>query len=396
MDTRYGDPKNVKTENKLYHGASTRTLFDVLQPVAQCWYAIFRDLSRSIILLLLVAMLNLSVAQQQQQQQSFRLQHLHENTTTQDSPLSAKVAVCISGQLARLNPKQLLEGQILPNPTIDHYLFFNIQKKANVSEAVFSSMAGKGPGRSKYALHMPTDEIILQLDQLLTTKSSKIIRVIFSPPKNREEWEIYILKELGALDRITQYEREQQNILNMYNHHVQCAEQIKDFEVKSGFHFDYIVSTREDAFWFTPINMTYLIQTHFLQGKCQILSKNCLAWAGINMRYQIFTRDAGLQILESRISFYQSLFTANQFYFNPESFELGQVHHFNLTHCPLPITDIPVTAVRFVDDVSEKMCFIAPEINDCNFKNEWHTNSPCWCAPKEWEGPRFPSGLGFC
>ena len=48
-------------------------------------------------------------------------------------------------------------------------------------------------------------------------------------------------------------------------------------------------------------------RSHHPLGHCHGISKNCLAFGGVNMRLQVYARDAGLLLLSSRFTFFQEV-----------------------------------------------------------------------------------------
>ncbi len=90
----------------------------------------------------------------------------------------------------------------------------------------------------------------------------------------------------------------------MYSYQVNCAQRITFTESLRGIHYPYIISTREDAYFFNPMDFAHLIHT-FNQRQCNIMTKDCLSWGGLNMRFQLLDHDSAIAFLSQRLSFYQ-------------------------------------------------------------------------------------------
>ena len=298
-----------------------------------------------------------------------------------------KIAVCIGGQAARWQPQHLLDGLIFPNLK-DNYHFFmfsNIQH----SQVVFNTDTSNTFSPSLIS-GMNIDKARSYLDSLafhsplVTVASLKYSRMI-----TKEALLKYF--NVSKLDRITQYTDVQTTILNMYAHQVMCVQQILQFEQDSStdqpFRFDCIISTREDIFFFRPINITKVIsrlrtdtspgsllavsikksQRNYRQNPippvCDIIYKKCRNFWGFNMRLYILTREVGIQFLGNRFSFYKYLYQINQTILNPERFELSQANALRLFGCPVSVEEFPVTAIRHF--FNGQMCFVFFEIDRC-------------------------------
>ena len=100
------------------------------------------------------------------------------------------------------------------------------------------------------------------------------------------------------------------------------------YERKFGFKFEFVVSTREDIYFFHPMDLGFLTQllpVSNSSSNCHIISKGCLENGGINMRLQLMSRADALKVLGGRFPFYHALYGLNRSYKNPEQFELAQV-----------------------------------------------------------------------
>lgn len=161
----------------------------------------------------------------------------------------------------------------------------------------------------------------------------------------------------------------------MYNNHESCIHSIQFHERKLKMKFDYILMTREDIYYFHPMNLSELFP-YFQDnshnhtevprkdgsiGKCDLLSKACIACVGINMKMQFAPRDQGMEIFGTKLAFYQSLFDHNKTLPNPEFFEAYFVkNHLSLQSCRVPIELFPVAAAR--QNNTGNICFLQKEI----------------------------------
>jgi hypothetical protein len=332
----------------------------------------------------------------------------------------ADIAVCVSGQVARWQPYHLVQSLLQANPRYRFHFFFNIQASVNrttMTKNINNNNNNKNNGADTnnivyntdtmnvfdpgYMTFLTYDETWVFLQSLLQTKHSKVASLVFSDPLTAKEWKTYF--QTDNLDRITQYKDAQATILNMYAHQPRCIEQILQYEAQQQatqksnkqqqpqqhnhhqpFRFDYVVSTREDVYFFKPMNLTHIIhKLHHGQkneylpehptpaqeqelaylSKCDVPYKRCLSFWGFNMRFFILTRDKGIPFFGNRLSFYQFLLQINKTVDNPERFELSMANALQLTPCPMSVEEYPVTAARYFQQ--GQFCFIAFEIQQC-------------------------------
>ena len=55
---------------------------------------------------------------------------------------------------------------------------------------------------------------------------------------------------------------------------------------------------------------------------CDLVTKGCLEWGGINMRFHLLTRRKAIPYMKSSVSLYRKLLNRNLTLFNPEMFEV--------------------------------------------------------------------------
>ncbi len=97
--------------------------------------------------------------------------------------------------------------------------------------------------------------------------------------------------------------------------------------------------------------------------RCQFLSKDCLQWSGVNIRFELYDRLTGLAILQSRISYYKYLWMFKRQVYNPESFNLFQVTDLHANICNVNSKILPLTVARLQKN---EYCFEKDEIFNNN------------------------------
>merc|ERR1711879_1015431 len=132
------------------------------------------------------------------------------------------------------------------------------------------------------------------------------------------------------------------------------------------------------------------------QTECYFVAKDCLNWSGVNLRLQVFTRDAGMWTLLNRVPFYKSGYKGNWTAFNPEMFEKKQLEEGgNFTICQLGPNELPVLAARHLG--KNEFCFIEKELAswgrrgnkhclpDYPGQTDWALEHCCDCEKKQEE-----------
>ena len=151
------------------------------------------------------------------------------------------------------------------------------------------------------------------------------------------------LKQQACMHQIEQYEREAQDHIASPHFHSNLLHPGHNKAQKEGlFEFDYVICTRDDLHVFKPFALGPILD-FMVANKVDVSSKNCLAWGGINERFQIFTRDAAATILGERLEYYKSAYITGKVFMNTEFFELSQIvdGDFNYTgEVLLVITDL--------------------------------------------------------
>jgi hypothetical protein len=277
----------------------------------------------------------------------------------------------------RLQPWHALQHLVVANA--DKVQFHMIYAIGEHTGLTYSSRPDATFESSPYAAYKTTQQLTTQLktegmrfgvdfDAKIDNKNSnaapRLTVLPFIPDVKQDEW----LRLFGVdqLDRITQYVGDRQvNILNMYNHQVECARHVERLEEteRGGVPFDWIISTREDAHYFHDIDLQKLIIE--AQDECDLITKNCLDFSGINMRFQLLRRQRGLHFLKTRLDFYKGMYTDNSTIQNPEMFEDKQANQQSsmMKVCKRPISDVPVNVGRHT--TKGDFCFLHYEVEGC-------------------------------
>ena len=174
--------------------------------------------------------------------------------------------------------------------------------------------------------------------------------------------------------------------LNMYSKYSPCADLMQQQEQLRNLTFDYFILGREDLYFFHRMDLSALLPLlrrrsgHFNLTSpigvgsplhCDYLSKICLDWCGINLRFPIMTRDVALKYLRTKMDFYKSylLVEKNNRPWNTEILDRWHLQNLSVNVCKLPIDDYPVTAVRLLKEGNgtseDGFCFFAGEFKDC-------------------------------
>lgn len=263
-------------------------------------------------------------------------------------------------------PEYLKLGLIENNPELNFHIFINLQD----SETIFTY---RRPALNSLYSDLTNENITNMLVNLFSAPNSHVVDVQYHEPLGRRQWLDFLKKD--RLDRISQFVSNQHIILNMYSYHEACSNQIQLYEKNTGTIFQYIINTREDIYFFKPIDLKYLIHKYVRGRKCNMLTKDCLNWGGVNMRFQLLSREHGLQYLR-RIEFYSSMYSTNDVVVMPEAMELLQTQRLNIKLCNVSVEEYPVVAARF-SYINRTLCFTHPELK------EYGVNSPPPCVPKE-------------
>lgn len=301
-----------------------------------------------------------------------------------------RVAVCIQGQIRRWLPQLILPNLIESNPDIDLVFFVNLQYPTKSQGSHYSTLSHLTLSPSNVS-QATFESSLTQVHEQWTTNHSSIGQIAFHNPYPREYFQEKF--QTTRLAVIEQYEAVQHLILNMYSHQEHCITQLQEYEINvfqnkynstvessasnTSKHFDYVLSLREDIYFFRPLVLRTVIDQYLLNpqgvalqdsvGKgqkrdvgCHIVQKNCLRWSGLNMRGQLLRREHALAFLGQRLSYYNQNVQTHQEILNPEGWELKQLHDLHLRACDVPVDLFPITVARNLP--GGKYCFIPFEI----------------------------------
>ena len=156
----------------------------------------------------------------------------------------------------------------------------------------------------------------------------------------------------------------------MYKHHEDCGNQIVDLELKYGIKMDYIINTREDIYFFKPLNLSALVDKHMTVSStaktvqpCDLLTKGCLDFGGLNMRLQFLKGgQSGTNYMRKVMHFKAMMQEPKRKFENPEIFEQYIAEKLlNMKVCKLDVEEMGVTAAR-LSYVNFSVCFIHQEL----------------------------------
>ena len=250
-------------------------------------------------------------------------------------PRKLRIAVCVSGQLGRFQPHHLLRGLVLPNPAINFSFFYNLQLSSSdvTKTVIYSTDSHLFYNSTKFAW-MRTNEVTEYVKNLMSTANSHVVSVHYGYGQNVSYWRELLNGSLLPMQAFRSEEM-QMRILNMYQFQPLCVQQLLSYEREAffGAPFHYIIYSREDIYTFAAVNLTVLLpllrhsgqndtisrhtSENVSSGMCDAISKNCLHHGGINMRFYVLTRNAGIAFLGQRLTFYKYLRDHNVVVFNP-------------------------------------------------------------------------------
>lgn len=248
-------------------------------------------------------------------------------------------------------PDYIKQSLIENNRDFFFHIFYNLQDSATV-------FTYRRPAFDSTYADKANENISHDLRELFSTDNSRVALVLFHEPQGKQHWKTFLSQQ--RLDRISQFRPNQHNILNMYSYHEACSNQIPLYEQEKRLTFRYIINTREDIYFFKPIDIRFLVTQYLHGSQCGLLTKGCLNWGGVNMRLQILHRDDGLKYLK-RISFYKSMFDTGDVVVMPETMELLQTERLGIKLCNMSIEEFPVVAGRY-SYINRTLCFTHQEL----------------------------------
>ena len=285
------------------------------------------------------------------------------------NPKFNNIAVCVSGQVSRWIPETAVKYLLEANLRYRFTFFFNLQYHTSNSSFIFSTDAHISFHPTKF-VSMQQSEMFDYIHSMYgSVNNTKIASISYVPPRRLQEWENDFFKRKA--DRISQYSDVQHVILNFYAHQIRCVNQIEEYERLSNSTFDYVLSSREDIYYFRSVPLDYLLshlkvpipsEEPISSIHCDLIAKDCLQWGGMNMRWQLMTRNATEWAMKRRIEYYRELFTADQVIYNPEQFESAQMKFYKLRVCEFSSNVIANAVGRHI--INDEICFLRPETLD--------------------------------
>src|SRR5262245_14878944 len=108
-------------------------------------------------------------------------------------PFSHRVAVCVSGQLARWFPEHHANGLIAPNPDIDFSVFANIQQHTRTHSWIYNtdSHIAFHPTNLSSMIH---SEVLDYVHSLYDRDNSRLVSITYTAPMAADHW----MKLMGA------------------------------------------------------------------------------------------------------------------------------------------------------------------------------------------------------
>jgi hypothetical protein len=281
-----------------------------------------------------------------------------------------RIAVCVSGQLSRWIPETAVKFLLEHNQQYEFTFFYNLQYHTSNMSYIFSTDPHISFHPTKFVTMKQSDVFDYIHTLYGHLNNTNVASITFVPPRSLHDWETNILRHKA--DRISQYATMQHVILNFYSHQVRCIHQVQEYEQLRHTKFQYVLQTREDIYYFQPVSLDYLVShlknpdnledTGNLQ--CDLITKDCLQWGGMNMRWQLMTREASNSVMLKRIEYYFHLMNTSQVIYNPEQYESQQMKFYKLRICEFLANYIPNAVGRHVKD--DQICFLKPEtIDNC-------------------------------
>lgn len=290
-----------------------------------------------------------------------------------------RIAICITGQIGRFIPRYILKHLIEANPDYIFRVFIQLQVSS-----IYNTHPDPIYEASEFT-HFNDYALFKSIGHYFTQDNARLVQLGLSVGHSIEYWKQYL--HLSRLDRIKQFDAEvQYKILDMYYKHFNCTQHIQQYESKYQFHFDYVILHREDIFYMGDMNLTKLLKewmhkeekvnphnpqpnsrnftyvtkahsssvTNDKEKYCDYLYKNCLTWGGVNLRVQLYRRNAALSLLGSRLDYYQYMTTNNAAIFNTEWFEKLQAESMGWKGCGVDVQDFPVLPIRITRGFDSK------------------------------------------
>eukprot|EP01040_Poterioochromonas_malhamensis_P009153 gene9153-9926_t len=292
------------------------------------------------------------------------------------------IAVCVTGQIARWMPERHIPNLIDNNVNYFFSFFFVFQLKNSHHPVAYHK---QGPTNASDVATAQLEDALARVSDLYTRQNSELANIRHITPYTELEWRKYLnlLSPNQKLDRIWQFSENQKIILNIYRNQQKCLTDIMNREEERNKRYDYLFYTREDLYYFHPLNLSIPInllkQKHqvTMKGKkpslvpsCHLVAKDCLSWGGVSMRLELVRREEADNIFGSRLKFYRTLYTSNITVKNPELFEFQQLKEMKYQLCKVSVEVMGITVARPSLSQPDGVCFLSHDIQ-YTFR-EWH------------------------
>lgn len=269
------------------------------------------------------------------------------------------VAVCIGGQVPRLQPS-LLQPLFGVNPAFDFKLFYSLQYSDNAKEARYWSDANMVFEPSQYSNVAHSNMKTALRDVFVAHRNVEVVSVTFSKGMSARNWSTTHFQG-NPLTVITLPSEVPEIVFNMYAKQNDCLQKLAAFEQMTNTSFDYVFWAREDMHLYQDLNLHNLTQlfqpynhtdaNHTVRTvTCQLLTRSCLTHGGLSLRGYFWPRDTAVRIMGNRFNYYRLLQERNVSVVTVEAFEKSIMEHYNVTVCAVPVEYFPTVAVRHISN----------------------------------------------
>ena len=258
-----------------------------------------------------------------------------------------KIAICVTGQKGRLHLDHLQESVLEVNARSASPLELNLFIFLQTGVTIFNTMNNT---KSESRFDTMSD---MEVEKEINRTWGKVPYVEVTEVKFHHFIEMHeftkMMNQEQSLDIFNHFNGSTTvNILNMYKHHERCADSVLEKEASSSnIKYEYVVNTREDIYFFgLPVSLNDLTETA-RRHRCDFVSKGCLEWHGLNMRFHLMRAKVGLAYMKSSLHLYKQAIEKKNEFWNPEMFELYKAQKMRLNLCRTSANVLPVTAIRY-------------------------------------------------
>jgi hypothetical protein len=270
--------------------------------------------------------------------------------------LASTIAVCIGGQVARLQPT-LLRPLFTSNVLDKFRLFYSLQTGNNDTDIKYWSDKSYVYDPSKYS-SLDKDQIRSGVGEVYSDLSNvHVIALETGQGRSAQEWSS---QQVGGrpLSVIRLPKAVPEIVFNMYEHQNVCAAQIDRYVGDTGTAIDYVFWAREDMHFYTAMDLVPLkamldpaaaaqdAESGRNSTSCQLISRECLTHGGISLRGYLWKAEVALPVMHGRLDYYRQLHSQGESVVTVEAFEEALMRHRNVTVCPVSADLLPTVAVR--------------------------------------------------